>query len=240
MNSSAFQVRKGPAVRRAAVSLAFLGELGRNPMPSELSFWTRKLGRGASITSMGNSIASTLEFKNLSGYTDTFVWDALAHQIEPAVDPLSRLAVFDSATGNFDEPVTAGSIVSTASKPVDPYILVHGWAPGFTQEVLTRIDPGDPLKWWQTSDSSWLLNGVTNISTEGLAQSILQGDPNAEVVAFSWIDQSATASGSNITTTGKLTARRRGRPEREHSRARRRYDCRRPGHSSRSLHPLDQ
>ena len=156
---------------------------------------------------MGNQIAATPEFTSLTGFTDTFVWDVEADQVEPAIDPLARLALFDPATGQFDKPVTAGSIQSTAAKPVNVYFLVHGWAPGLTQQVLLESTPGDPLKWWQTTDAPWLLNGVTPISTEGLAQSILAGDPNAEVVAFSWIDQSATPSGSNITVTGKLTAK---------------------------------
>ena len=208
VNSSAFNVRKPAVSRRAAVSLAFLGELGRLPSSNELGFWTGKLSRGVSIQSMGNSIAATPEFKNLTGYTDTFVWDLAAQQIAPAVDPLNRLAIFDPATGQFDKPVTAGSIQSTAAHPVNVYFLIHGWAPGYTQQVLLGSTPGDPVKWWQTNDSVWLLNGQTPISTEGLAQSILAGDPNAEVVAYSWIDQSATPSGSTTTVTGMLTAKR--------------------------------
>ncbi len=207
VNSTAFSVRKAGVVRRTTVSLAFLGELGRLPTNNELGFWTAKLRR-ISTVALGNSIAATSEYKNLPGFTDTFIWDVQAQQVEPAVDPLSRLAIFDPATGQFDKAVTPGSIVSTASHPVNVYFLVHGWAPGLTQEVLLGSTPGDPLKWWQTDDSPWLLNGVTPISTEGLAQSITAGDPNAVVVAFSWIDQSATPAGSTTTIAGKLTARK--------------------------------
>ena len=207
VNSSAFNVRKPAVARRTAVSLAFLGELGRLPTNNELGFWTAKLRRNSTVA-MGNAIAATPEFKNLNGFTGTFVWDVEAQQIAPAIDPLSRLAMYDPATGQFDEPVTAGSIQSTAAHPVNVYFLVHGWAPGLTQDVLLGSTPGDPLKWWQTDDAPWLLNGVTPISTEGLAQSIVAGDPNAEVIAFSWIDQSATPSGSNTTISGKLTARK--------------------------------
>jgi Domain of unknown function (DUF4214) len=207
VNSAAFSARKPGVSRRTAVSLAFLGELGRLPTSNELGFWTAKLRR-ISTVALGNAIAATPEFKNLNGFTDTFVWDVDAQQIAPAIDPLSRLAMYDPATGQFDEPVTAGSIQSTAAQPKNVYFLVHGWAPGLTQDVLLGSTPGDPLKWWQTDDSPWLLNGVTPISTQGLAQSIVAGDPNAVVIAFSWIDQSATPAGSNTTVSGKLTAKK--------------------------------
>jgi hypothetical protein len=159
---------------------------------------------------MGNQLAATKEFQKLAGYPDTFVWDLQADEIPTSVASLSRLALYNPASGKFDQAVTQNSIQSTPEKPLNVYFLVHGWAPGSTQAVLLGSTPGDPGKWWQTDDSPWLYNGVSPISMEGLAQSIIDQatatHTNAEVIAFSWIDQSATPAGSQITVTGNLTA----------------------------------
>jgi hypothetical protein len=69
--------------------------------------------------------------------------------------------------------------------------------------------PADPLKWWQTLDtflpgspgnpaSAEMFYGAagsgTIISPNGLAAAILRTDPKAVVLAYSWIDDSATSN----------------------------------------------
>ena len=69
--------------------------------------------------------------------------------------------------------------------------------------------PNQPLKWWQTLDTSLpkspgnadspeMFYGSAGdgiqISPVGLAYAITQADPNAVVLAYSWIDESATGT----------------------------------------------
>jgi pimeloyl-ACP methyl ester carboxylesterase len=208
VGSSEFRYSRPFVERTVDVSLAYLGILGRQASPLEIGIGDSELAFGRSLTSFGNQLAGTTEYQTLQGFTDTFVWDVLAQQVKPAVDPLSRLRMYDAKTQQFDLPVQAGSITSSAYSPVDVYFVAHGWAPGYTEDVLLHSTPGDPLKWWQTiqypggvptgPDSPWLFGGVSPISDEGLAQAIVQADPNAVVIAFSWIDQSATPESTNM------------------------------------------
>ncbi len=206
VDSAGFAATRPGVIARAGISLAYLGVLGRKVKPDELTTWVTRVEAGTTLEQVANTLAQGAEYQNSTGFTNTFYWDVQTDQIEPTVDPLSRLEKYDPKTGKFDIPVTAGSIKSTASRPTDAYFLVHGWAPGLTQSTLLNSTPGDPEKWWETADSPWLLNGVTAVSYTGLAQSIVAADKNAEVYAYSWIDQSATPSGSISTVAGKLTA----------------------------------
>jgi len=204
-----FRIRR-PGVRfRVAVSLGYLGILGRQASGSEIANGVAALVNGQSVTSFGDQLANTREFQILPGFTDTFVWDVLAHQIKPTVAPLSRLQMYDAKTQQFDLPVGPGTITSTASSPVNVYFVAHGWAPGYAEDVLLHSTPGNPLKWWQTiefpggvptpgPDSPWMFGGVNQVSAEGLAQAIVDADPKAVVIAFSWIDQSATPQSTNM------------------------------------------
>jgi hypothetical protein len=62
--------------------------------------------------------------------------------------------------------------------------------------VLLGSTPGDPLKSWNALPPvpEWLFDATSEVSVAGLAQSIVDADPNALVLAYSWIDLSATAS----------------------------------------------
>jgi hypothetical protein len=92
------------------------------------------------------------------------------------------------------------------------YVIAHGWAPGFIDMVdayAANNLPNPPLKWWQTLDTSLpqspgnadspeMFYGSAGdgiqISPVGLAYAITQADPNAVVLAYSWIDESATGT----------------------------------------------
>ena len=139
-----------------------------------------------------------------------------------SLTPLQRLAYYDpNATngvggkGQF-VPITADDS-RLAGK--DVYVLVHGWAPGYNVWVQNDAALGQTLTWWQTfpdqlgynpaiSDglapaSSFLLQGLTGsfgiqVSATGMTQSILAADPKAVVLAYSWIDDSATKSTLDI------------------------------------------
>jgi hypothetical protein len=135
------------------------------------------------------------------------------YQVEPEAPVLSRLARF------VPNPVPAVSnwvTVSAADPHLDPatnggdtniYVIAHGWAPGFQDMVMANGTATDPLKWWQTLDTSLtdspgtpasaeMFYGTsasgTQISPSGLAYAITQADPKAVVLAYSWIDDSAT------------------------------------------------
>ena len=48
------------------------------------------------------------------------------------------------------------------------YVIVHGFGgSGFTEAVLLDSTPGNPAKWWNTTDSNWILNGVSQVSARG-------------------------------------------------------------------------
>ncbi len=130
-----------------------------------------------------------------------------------SIPPIQRLAYYDSTSCQFvpvvaDDPRLVGK---------DVVVLVHGWAPGYIQWVQAAAAQGEVLEWWQTFPgqigydasisgglapaSEWLLDGHTEssivVSTKGLVQDILASDPSAAVLAYSWIDDSATPVGSD-------------------------------------------
>ena len=135
-------------------------------------------------------------------------------QVEAEAPVLSRLARYAPA-GTLAS-VSDWAAVSAADPNLDPntnggktniYVIAHGWAPGFQDMVQMNGSPTDPLKWWETLDtflpgspgnpaSAEMFYGAagsgTIISPNGLAQAILQADPKAVVLAYSWIDDSAT------------------------------------------------
>ena len=122
--------------------------------------------------------------------------------------PLQRLGLYNPATGQFvqvnaNDPRLAGK---------DVYVIVHGWAPGYDKWVAAAAAKGQTLLWWNTfptqsgydptisgglpPDSNFLLDGNTVdgvvVNPTGLAETLAWMDPNAAVLAYSWIDESAT------------------------------------------------
>lgn len=103
------------------------------------------------------------------------------------------------------QPVTPGSLGGGANPPTI-YVLSHGWAPGYRSVVKSQ---GGNVLWWGanaslnglwTSDWAWApvtapLNPPFPVNANGLLPSIAAYDPQAVVLAWSWIDDSATKSG---------------------------------------------
>jgi hypothetical protein len=89
-------------------------------------------------------------------------------------------------------------------------VIAHGWMPGYQGWVSELLGSALPVSWqtWQgpvradQPSTTWLYQGSSTdalfrkfpISDSGLAQEILQVDPNATVLTYSWIDDSATTT----------------------------------------------
>jgi hypothetical protein len=102
------------------------------------------------------------------------------------------------------EPVAPSSLGGGATPPTI-YVLAHGWAPGYRAAVNAA---GGNLLWWGSGASAngvwaseWAWSPVAaasvalQVNSTGLLQSIVALDPTAVVLAYSWIDDSATDSG---------------------------------------------
>ncbi len=199
-----FQTANPAVADEVSVSMAYLGLLGRAADPGGYQFWLSALENGTTITQMGNEFAGSPEFEALQGYTDPLIADAASAPIQPTIPVLNRLQQYDPASQSFDTAVTSQSVLGQtgASNPVDLYVWVHGWAPGYEEDELLNSTPGDPLTVWGTVQhpggsppvpaSASLFNGVDQVSVEGMAQSIIDSDPNAVVLAYSWLDSAAT------------------------------------------------
>jgi pimeloyl-ACP methyl ester carboxylesterase len=147
----------------------------------------------------------------------------IAARFAPAPMLVPRLGVYmppnakkpSKGTGKF-MPVGAGSIGgdNTGKFADNVYVIAHGWMPGYIGWVNKLKTAGKlPLSWqtWQGPDkppnppgpsTTWLfqpqsttyLSSNFKINATGLAQQILSVDPHATVLAFSWIDESATSA----------------------------------------------
>ncbi len=109
--------------------------------------------------------------------------DALAFHPEREVPPIERLGRWDGTTF---VPVAPGSVQSG-----DLYVLVHGWAAGYLAAVRRYQGPGPLLAW-----SPQAVNAAGQPMFENflpLAAAITRQDPEATVLGFSWLDDSATA-----------------------------------------------
>lgn len=152
--------------------------------------------------------------------------DPAAYQVAQEAPLLSRLARYvpDPAPK-----VSDWVAVSAADSNLDPstngnkshlYVIAHGWAPGYLAMVQANGTPVDPLKWWQTLDTSLAKSPGRPASTEmfygaagdniaitptGLALAITQADPAAVVLAYSWIDNSATSDTAGVPTGAYLS-----------------------------------
>ncbi|MFT3883660.1 MAG: choice-of-anchor Q domain-containing protein [Gemmatales bacterium] len=120
---------------------------------------------------------------------------------------LDRLGYFDGT--QFSSLSTAHTITNSTLIAKNVYVISHGWMPGYADWVAdVKAEGRNPLTWdtWQVAvpaspgaSTPWLyLPGDTTdpafqINPLGLAQAILKVDPNATVLAYSWIDDSATS-----------------------------------------------
>lgn len=152
-----------------------------------------------------------------------FISDPEQFVVVPEAPVLSRLARFvPSASPQVSDWVSVAAGDShldpaTNGGDINIYVIAHGWAPGFQDMVLLNGTPLDPLKWWETLDTSLAgspgtpaspemfygsAGGGVQINPTGLAYAITQADPKAVVIAYSWIDDSATPSFENTVPEG--------------------------------------
>jgi pimeloyl-ACP methyl ester carboxylesterase len=142
--------------------------------------------------------------------------------------PYQRLGLYDPTSNSF-VPVTPNDS-RLVGKNVT--VLVHGWAAGYETWVNAAAKDGYVLTWWDTflsqrpnsipqstaPASAWLLNGHTNKgiveSNNGMAwdfthfgnpSSTAPLDPNAAVLAYTWIDESGTGYTSGYKAEAKTT-----------------------------------
>lgn len=176
-------------------AITYVGVLGREATVAEVNAYSRS---GGGAVQLANRLVRSGEFRDLDGYTSTAIWDvmSMSMSLAPSVAPLDRLQRYNPATRKFDLPVTAGSIPSSFLEPRNLYVYCHGWSPGDSQQVLLGSTPGNPLKSWNATPPvpEWLFEATPEVSVAGLAQSIVDADPTAIVLAYSWIDLSATAA----------------------------------------------
>jgi len=175
--------------------------LGREATAAEIRSFTAGNGNAVQLASR---LAASAEFRGLDGFTPTSTWDvmAMAATLAPTVAPLDRLQRYNPTTKTFDLPVAAGSLTSTAASPKNVYFVSHGWAPGQSKAVLLGSTPGNPLRSWDplVEIPPWLFDATPQVAATGMAQTILDADPSGIVVAFSWIDLSATPSATETVT----------------------------------------
>ena len=136
--------------------------------------------------------------------------------ILPEYPAMSRLAEYNATTGEFDSFTAPNTITNSTETPTNVYVISHGWAAGYldwVKEIQTQTGHPLPLSWntWQGTGKKpyygattpWLFKSSKTgigafkftVSDKGLAQQILSVDPNAKVLAFSWIDDSASPTG---------------------------------------------
>ena len=199
----AFQGR-GQIRRSYQAAITYAGLLGREATATEVQSFARGI---ATPQQLAARLARTAEFTGLQGYTSTAIWDVQAMVLSPPVTPLDRLQQYNPATKAFDLPVTAGSITSSAASPKNVYFVSHGWCPGQSEAVLLGSTPGNPLKSWNPALDipPWLFASTPQVASTGMAQTILDADPSAVVIAYSWIDLSATPT-ETVSTSVSLAA----------------------------------
>lgn len=102
----------------------------------------------------------------------------------PHIAPLARLGRWDGSTfvSISERSVTAGHL----------YVLVHGWGPGYRDAVDDYPGPG-PLLAWDPEAVDADGERYTAGWMAPMAAALSQADPGAVVLAFSWLDQSATS-----------------------------------------------
>lgn len=98
---------------------------------------------------------------------------------------LDRLARWDGVQWNN---VSFSEIVSG-----NVYVFVHGWAPGWRDWVEQQSEL-DLANAWNAHEHNGQTGPAQNITK--MAEAIAEADPNAIVLAYSWIDDSATPDDS--------------------------------------------
>jgi hypothetical protein len=172
----------------------------------------RELSGAGSVEPLGATAANPITNHFVAG-TDRATFNGLVPVQATSGSELARLGIYDPATKTFSQPAVPASGPSPyAGKNV--YFISHGWAPDWRAAVdaYASANPGDFLKWWQTTDptlpdapsstpaSAWMFNPTYGpsddfvVSPQGMAATLAAKDPNAVVIAFSWIDESATSS----------------------------------------------
>ena len=139
----------------------------------------------------------------------------------PVID---RLGEFVSEPGSPDGgyflPVQPGSVGANNTQAFDDnvYVIAHGWMPGYDSWVSKALSGGKLPLSWQTwlggagvgkayhPSTPWLYKGSSGdgiqVNDTGLAEEILKVDPNATVLAYSWIDESTTPTFGDIPKAG--------------------------------------
>jgi hypothetical protein len=107
---------------------------------------------------------------------------ATAFRPAPEVPPIERLGRWDGETF---VPVAPRSV-----RGGHLYVLVHGWAPGYRAAVDRYRGPGVLLAWSPEAVDSAGERAFTAFFP--LAAALTAADPEATVLGFSWIDDSAT------------------------------------------------
>lgn len=139
-------------------------------------------------------------------------WEAVVHRSELA--DIQRLGLWQGgevqvASGvspaRYFRPVGTDSLGTHPARPI--YVVVHGWAPGYRAAVDAA---GGRLVWWgsNASDgtrwaSDWAWSKVVTtgrkplppveVNPTGMLQQIHAFDRTATILAFSWIDDSASS-----------------------------------------------
>jgi hypothetical protein len=198
----------GPEYASAQITRAYESYLRREPDPAGLASWLHSYQAGGNIFMVRAGILSSQEYIDGLGTNRFFNQAALSYTPPQEVPDISRLGRYDAASQQY-VPVTPQSL----SAGMHIYVFAHGWAPGYQSVVQQNSKPGQPLLWWQTAGN---LPGNTNgplnpfwfgptvapangaipsitVDPVGFAKAILQLDPKAVVLGYSWIDDSATS-----------------------------------------------
>jgi hypothetical protein len=164
------------------------------------------------MTPVGATAANPLTNHFVAG-TDRATFNGMVPVAATSGSPVARLGLYNSSSKTF-EPVVVPVGETSPFLGKNVYAIAHGWAPDWKPAVdaYATAHPGDFLKWWQTTDptipkapsggpaSPWMFNatyGPSNdfvVSPQGFAATIAAADPHAVVLAYSWIDDSATDS----------------------------------------------
>lgn len=198
----------GAEYASAEITRAYETYLHREPDPAGLASWLHSYQAGGNIFMVRAGILSSQEYIDGLGTNRFFNQAALTYTPPQEVPDISRLGRYDPASQQY-VPVTPQSLPAGSHI----YVFAHGWAPGYLGVVQQNSKPGQPLLWWQTAGN---LPGNTNgplnpfwfgptvapangtipsitVDPVGFAKAILQLDPKAVVLGYSWIDDSATS-----------------------------------------------
>jgi hypothetical protein len=191
----------------AAVILAGCSSRSTNPQPPSAALAARTPAPAApeDICTSPVRPAGAIEIVDRFGK-----WTLGTRSLSKGADPHDAFA-----------PVAAGSLGNLRNTNV--YVVTHGWAPGWNSAVLRS---SSKLRWWSTaagvdptsygpcnparqgclwpSDFAWTASSVTYngkpfvISESGLLPAIVANDPKTLVLAYSWLDDSATDPGDFV------------------------------------------